>query len=679
MPDPLKVLIVEDSENDALLLEIELQRAGYVPSCRRVETREAMEAALQRERWDVVIADYVMPKFHGLEALELVKSQGLDLPFIIVSGHITEGTAVSAMKAGAHDYVMKGNLARLGPAVERELREAEVRRASRRADEKLKVEQVFRQAIEHSVPAGITAVDLEGRQTYVNPAFCAMVGWRAEELLGAHPPFLYWPPGEIEGITEAFANVLRSGSPPGGLELRFRKRTGERVDVFLQITPLRDSFGNITGWVSSVSDITERKRARVRLAAEHTITRLLAGAQSLEEAASAILESLVGSLEVDVGVLWMPGKTDEALHATVIHLACSTAPLEAFKAVNCSVKFGPGVGLPGQVWQERKGVWHADFLDVATKARRQTAQDAALQSGMAFPIQSTGTLFGVMEFFALRRLEPDPILANMMGAIGSEIGQFIQRRRAEEALRRAHDELELRVQQRTGELKSANTKLQAAMAERRRLENELLEITEQERRRIGLDLHDDLGQKLSGIALMTKGLQLKLAKQQTGAVQAEEAGKIHQLIQEAMTHASDVAHDLATLEAAQKDLPTALEHLAERARELFRIGCRFKPVGKLPSLEPPTINQLYKIAQEALTNAIKHGKAKQVGISLANGSDQLRLTVQSDGRPFPDLRGQHTGMGLRIMNYRASLIGASLEVKANGAHGTRVTCELPLK
>lgn len=676
MPDPLRVLIVEDSENDALLLEIELQRAGYTTTCRRVETREAMAAALQRERWDVVIADYVMPKFHGLEALELVNSQGLDLPFIIVSGHITEATAVSAMKAGAHDYVMKGNLTRLGQAVQRELREAEVRRASRRADEKLKVEQVFRQAIENSVPAGITAVDLEGRQTYVNPAFCAMVGWRGEELLGAHPPFLYWPPDELEAITQAFANVLRGGSPAGGLELRFRKRSGERLDVFLQITPLRDAFGNITGWVSSVSDITERKRARVRLAAEHTITRLLAGAQSLEEAAPAILEALVDSLEADAGVLWVP-EAEETLHAAAIHLSGSTPPLEAFKAVICSVKFATGVGLPGQVWQERKGIWQPDFLAAASKERRQPAEAAGLQSAMAFPIQSTGTLFGVLEFFFLRRLEPDPALANMMGAIGSEIGQFIQRRSAEEALRRAHDELELRVQQRTGELKTANTKLQAAMAERRRLENELLEITEQERRRIGLDLHDDLGQKLSGIALMTKGLQIKLTKQQAGA--AEEAGKIHQLIQEAMTHASDVAHDLATLEATEKDLPTALEHLAERARELFRIGCRFKPVGKLPSLEPPTISQLYKIAQEALTNAIKHGKAKQVGISLANGSNRLTLTVQSDGRPFPDLHGQHTGMGLRIMNYRASLIGASLEVKANGAHGTRVTCELPLK
>ena len=90
------------------------------------------------------------------------------------------------------------------------------------------------------------------------------------------------------------------------------------------------------------------------------------------------------------------------------------------------------------------------------------------------------------------------------------------------------------------------------------------------------------------------------------------------------------------------------------------------------------MNQLYKIAQEAVTNAIKHGKAKRVGIDLANGSDRIVLTIQNNGLPFPDLKSHSTGMGLRIMNYRASLIGGSLEIKGTGQRGTRVTCSVPL-
>lgn len=185
---PLRVLIVEDSENDATLLEIELQRAGFETSCRRVETAEGMRQALEESTWDVIVADYVMPRFNGLAALGIVKEMGLDIPFIIVSGHIADDTAVAAMKAGAHDYVMKDNFARLGPAVRRELREAGVRRERRRSEERWLEEQTFRQAVENSVPAGIAVVDLEGRQTYVNPAFCAMLGWTHAELLGAQPP-----------------------------------------------------------------------------------------------------------------------------------------------------------------------------------------------------------------------------------------------------------------------------------------------------------------------------------------------------------------------------------------------------------------------------------------------------------------------------------------------------------
>lgn len=299
----LQVLVIEDSADDALLLEIELQRAGYAPVCHRVETPAALTAALERQKWDLVLADYHLPQFDGLVALAIVKEKELDVPFIIVSGYITEDTAVAAMKAGAHDFVMKDKLARLGPAVERELRDAEVRRERRRSEEKLKAEHTFREAIENSVPSGIAVVDLEGKQTYVNPAFCAMVGWREAELIGTSPPYAYWPPEEAGTIAEALSKFVQGQAPAGGVELRFRRRHGERFDVLIQVTPLRDAFNNVTGWVSSVLDITERKRAEVRLAAEHTITRILATAQSFDEAVPPIVQVLLDSLEMDLGAL----------------------------------------------------------------------------------------------------------------------------------------------------------------------------------------------------------------------------------------------------------------------------------------------------------------------------------------------------------------------------------------
>jgi signal transduction histidine kinase/FixJ family two-component response regulator len=545
---PLQVLIVEDSENDALLLDLELQRAGYDTVCHRVDTAADMTAALSRQRWDLIIADYLMPLFNGLAALALVREKGLDLPFIIVSGHITEDTAVAAMKAGAHDYVMKDKLARLGPAVERELREAEVRRQRRRIDETLKV--------------------------------------------------------------------------------------------------------------------------------EHAITRIMANASSLEEASPGIVQLLIDGLEVDFGGLWILDEKRQVLEPFVLNLREPSPQLQSFLQQSRRLSFSLGTGVPGAVWAQKRAVWLTDLAKENNLPRRDAAVAAGLKSAMAFPVQRAGDFIGVLEFFTAQRMEHDPNLLNMMTAIGSELGQFIQRRRAEDDLRRAHDELETRIQQRTTELKTANVKLQAAITERKRLEHELLEITEKERRRIGLDLHDDLGQKLSGIALMIKGLELRLVKQD--AAVAKEASKIHLLVQQAMSHASDLAHDLATLDRKGSDLPAALNDLAEHARKLFSITCRFKVDGEIPPLEPHTVGELYKIAQEAVTNAIKHGKAKKVGISLANGSERLVLMIQNDGLPFPDLNSQSTGMGLRIMNYRASLIGASLEVKGIGK-GTRVTCSMPLE
>ncbi|MBI5250693.1 MAG: response regulator [Desulfomonile tiedjei] len=133
--DELRVLIVEDSEIDAGLVVRELQHYGYTVLSRRVDTGPALEEALEIQPWDVVLSDFAMPRFTGLEALEVVKASGLDLPFILISGTIGEEVAVEAMRAGAHDYLLKDRLARLGPAIQRELREAEGRRARKRAEQ----------------------------------------------------------------------------------------------------------------------------------------------------------------------------------------------------------------------------------------------------------------------------------------------------------------------------------------------------------------------------------------------------------------------------------------------------------------------------------------------------------------------------------------------------------------
>src|SRR6266853_5940044 len=135
MSRTLRVLNVEDQERDVSLLTRHLMRAGYEIVSERVETPEAMRAALETEEWDVILCDYSMPQFNALSALALLKEMKVDLPFIIISGTVGEAVAVEAMRAGAHDYLMKDNLVRLAPTIEREMHEAENRRARRRSED----------------------------------------------------------------------------------------------------------------------------------------------------------------------------------------------------------------------------------------------------------------------------------------------------------------------------------------------------------------------------------------------------------------------------------------------------------------------------------------------------------------------------------------------------------------
>jgi len=258
MSIPLHVLIVEDSEDDALLLARELQRGGYDPAIERVDTPQAFTAALAGRSWDVVVADYAMPRFSGLDALRMLQETGLDLPFIVVSGTIGEDVAVEAMRAGAHDYVMKGNLARLAPAVRRELREAEMRRARRRAEERLRL---LSSAVEQSTE-GIAMVDMEGNLLFVNNAFAVMHGYAPEELTGEHLS-IFHTLAQMPSVEAASRQTQETGEFSG--EIWHARRDGTVFPALMYNSLLRDETGESIGMIGTLRDITERKRAEEAL------------------------------------------------------------------------------------------------------------------------------------------------------------------------------------------------------------------------------------------------------------------------------------------------------------------------------------------------------------------------------------------------------------------------------
>ena len=219
------------------------------------------------------------------------------------------------------------------------------------------------------------------------------------------------------------------------------------------------------------------------------------------------------------------------------------------------------------------------------------------------------------------------------------------------------------------------------ITERKRLEQEVLQISERERRRIGQDLHDGLGQHLTGIAFLSKSLQQRLAiKAGSGAAatveESADAGRIAELVQQAVGQTRALARGLHPVEASANGLMDALIELAARIESFFRVECSFECEQPVPVADNSVATHLYRIAQESVTNAIKHAKTRRIRIRLQCTDEKLRLAVEDDGAGIGDPSATAAGLGLRIMRYRAKMIGGTLSINRGAAGGVTVACEV---
>jgi PAS domain S-box-containing protein len=260
---PLRVLIVEDVDDDAVLIVRLLHKAGFDVSFERVETAASMRSAVARQEWDLVIADFTLPRFGAPAALHLMQELGIDLPFIIVSGSVGEELAVAAMKAGAHDYILKDNLTRLVPAVERELREAHIRRERREALAQVEESEQRLGAILSQVAVGIVQTALDGRLLSVNQRFCQIVGRPREEIVGLRAHDLTHP-DDVPAMTALFERVA-AGERDFVIEMRYLSPVGAPVWVNCTLSVVSDRGGRPSYTVSVVQDVTDRKRAEDEL------------------------------------------------------------------------------------------------------------------------------------------------------------------------------------------------------------------------------------------------------------------------------------------------------------------------------------------------------------------------------------------------------------------------------
>ena len=256
----IRVLIIEDSVRDAELLILELSRGGMVAASERVETPEELAAALKRDDWDIIFSDHNLPGFSSLEALELFKQMKKDIPFIIISGTIGEDVAVEAMKAGANDYLIKGKLARLIPAVQRELREAKDRQLRRQAEALLEESEKRFQNMADTAPVLIWMSAPEGPMIYVNKLWREFTGSVLEQNLG-------WGWQEVihSDDWESLSTLHRDGlceRKTYKTQVRVRRFDGIFRWMLMTGSPRYDGNNNFCGFVGSCTDVTELKEAK---------------------------------------------------------------------------------------------------------------------------------------------------------------------------------------------------------------------------------------------------------------------------------------------------------------------------------------------------------------------------------------------------------------------------------
>jgi PAS domain S-box-containing protein len=262
----LRILLIEDSEDDAVLVTRALKRSGFEIQYERVETPESVRSALENRTWDIIVSDFSMPHLRGTEALKLLRERDQDTPFIFVSGTIGEDAAVEAMRSGAQDYVLKENLTRLAPAIERELREAAERRARRFADAR------FRRVVD-SAMIGILFWEPDGRISDANDQFLKVVGYTRDELNAGGLNWRDMTAPEFQAANlKSMQQVLDTGLCPP-FEKAYVRKDGSHVPVIVGAA-LIDEEPTSTG-VAFVLDITEGKRAAEALRASEERYRRL--------------------------------------------------------------------------------------------------------------------------------------------------------------------------------------------------------------------------------------------------------------------------------------------------------------------------------------------------------------------------------------------------------------------
>jgi PAS domain S-box-containing protein len=511
--------------------------------------------------------------------------------------------------------------------------------------------------------------DMNDRITYWNNGATKIYGYTREEALGnvTHDLLKSKHP---EPLSKIYKKLLRDNHWEG--EIVHTRRNGKRIIVFSRWSRDRDAQGNRGYVLETNNDITQRKRAEHRQAVNLAVTRILADSPALTDAVPRILQTVCETLGWEIGDFWTPDPQGKLLRCLKIWES-RAGSFPKFTAMCRERTFAPGVGLPGRIWSSLKPAWISDVTKDKNFPRAPVAVTEGLHGAFGFPIFFKNHFLAVVEFFSDEIREPDQDLLKMFASIGSQIGQFMQRKRAEEALQKSKELLEQLVRQRTKALRMANAELKNEIARRQGLEGEILAVSDREQQRLGQELHDGICQHLTAVAFMTRSVSLRLKNHRV--IDATDLDKIAELVNNAATDTRDLSRALHRFDVDAASLLNALQDLVDR--EIWKIACRLEVKPSFRVTDDATAAQLYRIAREAVINANKHAQAREIVIRLERSKKEMVVRVIDDGVGFSPESKLKQGLGFHIMNYRAQLIGGRLKIERPKKGGTCVSCYFP--
>ena len=674
----LRLLLIEDSQSDAMLVIRELTRHGYKPVYELVDSAESMRAALDKGEWDIVISDYVLPGFSGLDALRLLNQNNQNIPCIIISGQIDDETAVSAIKAGAKDYVMKDNLKRLGSVVERELSETQARQEHQKAEESLRQNQIWIER-QKSLSNAILQLfwEVSSKNYYLEKALDLIYDWSKCDCAGIRIvdednktiPYVVFRGFSDEFIRQecilslkqdqcACTRVILNSPEPHDRQAMtvtgsfclfnstdfIKKLSPEQIATFRGAC-IKQGFQTIV--------VVPIHHNRFMLGALHLVARkvsaLSPGDIEILESVSKILGQGIYRFDMEEKIRMSENRLAEAQN--IAHLGSWDWHIPGNKIYWSDEVYR----IFGLVPQESEFINYDSFLAYVHHDDRAKVKQAvidALEKNIPYNLEhriilKDGTTRYVHEQAqVIFDGEGKPV--RMFGTVQD----ISAPRQAAEKLRQSEEEL-------------------------RALSRRLVEVQENERRTIARELHDEIGQSLTA---------LKMLLAQAGH---SATGDQQNSLNEAKTVVSDLMQQVRELSLKLRPsmlddlglLPTLLWHF-ERFTNQTGIRINFNHFGLQTAqnrLSPEINTTVYRITQEALTNIARYSGVNSADITLRLDDDILFLSIEDKGHGFSVSRlDANTSTGLSGMRERVHLLKGRIIIDSAPEKGTSILVEIPV-